>query len=101
MGTRSTRQGPYAENSEPAARWRDALLLVGGYLALDWLNHIHPHGLDVTPWNPPALGSLSGALRGQAAAPLALAILVADAWVRAVAPWLLACGLALQLTAAG
>jgi two-component system sensor kinase FixL len=83
--------------------WRDALLLVGGYLALDWASHIHPlHGLDVTPWNPaPALGLLFLVrYGGQAAAPLALAILVADAWVRELSlPWLLACGLALQLTA--
>jgi two-component system sensor kinase FixL len=83
--------------------WRDALLLVGGYLALDWASHIHPlHGLDVTPWSPaPALGLLFLVrYGGQAAAPLALAILVADAWVRELSlPWLLACGLALQLTA--
>ena len=40
--------------------WRDALLLVGGYLALDWASHTHPlYGLHVTPWSPaPALGLL-------------------------------------------
>ncbi|HRL76733.1 MAG TPA: ATP-binding protein [Candidatus Accumulibacter phosphatis] len=83
--------------------WRDALLLVGGYVALDWASHIHPlHGLDVTPWSPaPALGLLFLVrYGGQAAAPLALAIVAADAWVRELSlPWLLACGLALQLTA--
>ena len=83
--------------------WRDALLLVGGYLALDWASHIHPlHGLDVTPWSPaPALGLLFLVRHGgQAAAPLALAMLTADVWLRELSlPWLLACGLALQLTA--
>ena len=83
--------------------WRDALLLVGGYLALDWASHTHPlYGLHVTPWSPaPALGLLFLMRHGgRAAAPLALAILAADAWVRELSlPWLLACGLALQLTA--
>lgn len=83
--------------------WRDALLLVGGYVALDWASHIHRlHGLDVTPWSPaPALGLLFLArFRGRVAPLLALAIFISDAWVRAPQlPWLLACGQALQLTA--
>ncbi|HNB67720.1 MAG TPA: ATP-binding protein [Accumulibacter sp.] len=83
--------------------WRDAFLLVFGYLALDWASHIHfLHGLDVTPWSPaPALGLLFLVRHGkQAAPPLALAILAADAWTRELAlPGLLAVGLALQLTA--
>ena len=83
--------------------WRDALLLVGGYLALDWASHTHPlYGLHVTAWSPaPALGLLFLMRHGgRAAAPLALAILAADAWVRELSlPWPLACGLALQLTA--
>ena len=65
--------------------WRDFLLLFVGYIALDWASYIHPlHGLNITPWSPaPALG-LVFLLRfsGSAALPLALAILVADAWVR-------------------
>lgn len=76
--------------------WRDALLLVGGYVALDWASHIHRlHGLDVTPWSPaPALGLLFLArFRGRVAPLLALAIFISDAWVRAPQlPWLLACG---------
>lgn len=83
--------------------WRDALLLVGGYLALDWASHTHPlYGLHVTPWSPaPALGLLFLMRHGgRAAAPLALAIFAADAWVRELSlPWLPACGLALQVTA--
>jgi two-component system sensor kinase FixL len=83
--------------------WRDTWLLVVGYVALDWVSHLHPlHGLDVTPWSPaPALG-LIFLVRygGRAVPPLALAILAADAWVRDLPlPWLLACGLALQLSA--
>ena len=39
-------------------RWTDALLLIAGYVALDWASFFHPlHGLSITPWNPaPALG---------------------------------------------
>ena len=38
-------------------RWTDALLLIGGYVALDWMSFFHPlHGSYITPWNPaPAL----------------------------------------------
>jgi len=80
--------------------WRDALLLFLAYLALDRASHIHPlHGLDFTPWSPaPALGLLF-LLRygGKAAVPLALAILVADAWVRDLpASWQLGSVLAIQ-----
>ena len=39
-------------------RWQHALLLVLGYVALDWASYIHAlHGLNITPWSPaPALG---------------------------------------------
>jgi len=83
--------------------WQDALLLVGGYVTLDWASHIHRlHGFDVTPWSPaPALGLLFLVRHGGRAAPLlALAIFAADVWVRGVPlPWPLAGTLALQLTA--
>lgn len=65
--------------------WRDFVLLLAGYVALDWASFLHPlHGLNITPWSPaPALG-LVFLLRfgSNAALPLALAILVADATVR-------------------
>ena len=65
--------------------WHDLLTLLLGYVALDWASFIHPlHGLNITPWNPaPALGLLFLLRFGRnAIVPLALAILMADAWVR-------------------
>jgi two-component system sensor kinase FixL len=65
--------------------WHDFLILLLGYVALDWASFIHPlHGLNITPWNPaPALGLLFLLRFGRnAILPLALAILMADAWVR-------------------
>lgn len=64
---------------------RDFVLLLAGYVALDWASFIHPlHGLNITPWSPaPALGLVFLLRYGRnATPPLALAILVADAWVR-------------------
>ncbi len=71
----------------PTARpgWRDVLALLLGYVALDWASYIYPlHGLNITPWSPaPALGLVFLLRFGKSATPpLALAILVADAWVR-------------------
>ena len=66
-------------------RWPGVLLLVLGYVVLDWASYIHPlHGLNITPWNPaPALGLVFLLRSGRKAAlPLALAIVVADVWVR-------------------
>ena len=39
-------------------RWPHALVLIIGYVALDWASYIHAmHGLNITPWSPaPALG---------------------------------------------
>jgi signal transduction histidine kinase len=39
-------------------RWTHALVLILGYVALDWASYIHAlHGLNITPWSPaPALG---------------------------------------------
>ena len=63
----------------------DIFILLAGYIILDWVSYISPvHGLSITPWNPaPALGLLYLLHFGKhATAPLALAILIADAWVR-------------------
>ncbi len=91
------------KSATPRLGWRETLLLLAGYLVLDWASHVHPmHGLDVTPWSPaPALGLLYLVrYGGRAVPPLALAILAADAWVRNLPlPWPLACGLAVQLSA--
>ncbi|HEX5802438.1 MAG TPA: MASE1 domain-containing protein, partial [Azospira sp.] len=65
--------------------WFDHLLLLVGYVLLDWASYIHPlYGLNITPWSPaPALGVFFLARRGGRVAPtLWLAILVADVWVR-------------------
>jgi signal transduction histidine kinase len=65
--------------------WTDALVLIAGYVALDWASFFHPlHGLNITPWNPaPALGLVFLLRFGwRAAVPLALAVLLAEVWVR-------------------
>jgi two-component system sensor kinase FixL len=65
--------------------WRDFLLLLAGYVALDWASYIHPlHGLNITPWSPaPALG-LVFLLRFDARVvlPMAVAIVLAETMVR-------------------
>ena len=69
----------------PRLGLRDIAILLLGYVVLDWASYIHPlHGLNITPWNPaPALGLLFLLRFGRnATLPLALAILMADAWVR-------------------
>jgi signal transduction histidine kinase len=69
----------------PRPGWRDVLTMLVGYVALDWASYIHPlHGLNITPWNPaPALGLVFLLRFGRnGALPLALAILMADVWVR-------------------
>lgn len=80
----------------------DVLILLLGYIVLDWASYIHPlHGLNITPWNPaPALGLLYLLHFGKYAAPaLAAAILVADAWVRNLPlPLVISVGLAVLLT---
>ena len=65
--------------------WRDLLTLLLGYVVLDWASYFHSlHELNITPWNPaPALGLLFLLRFGKnAIVPLALAIFLADAWVR-------------------
>jgi hypothetical protein len=68
--------------------WADALLLIAGYLALDWMSFFHPlHGPYITPWNPaPALGLVFVLRYGWKAAlpPLALAVLLAEIWVHSL-----------------
>lgn len=65
--------------------WYDVLVLLLGYVVLDWASYLHPlYGLNITAWNPaPALGLIFLLRFGRKAiVPLALAILVADGWVR-------------------
>lgn len=69
----------------PRLGWRDLVVLLVGYVALDWVSYLHAlHGLNITPWSPaPALGLVFLLRFGRnAVPPLALAILMADAWVR-------------------
>ena len=66
-------------------RWSDVLILILGYVALDWASYIHSlHRLNITPWSPaPAIGLLYLLRFGKRATlPLAFAILLADALVR-------------------
>lgn len=82
--------------------WRDVLILLAGYVVLDWASYFHPlHGLNITPWNPaPALGLVFMLRFGRnAAPPLALTIVIADAWVRDLsAPLPISIGLSALLT---
>ncbi|MBI3917210.1 MAG: MASE1 domain-containing protein [Betaproteobacteria bacterium] len=66
-------------------RWTDPLLLIAGYVALDWASFFHPlHGLSITPWNPaPALGLVFVLRFGwKAVYPLVAAVFLGDWWVR-------------------
>ncbi len=72
-------------NSSLRPHWFDHLLLLFGYVLLDWVSYIHPlYGLNITPWSPgPALGVFFLVRYGGRVVPtLWLAILVADVWVR-------------------
>lgn len=65
--------------------WQHILILLSGYVALDWVSYIHAlHGLNITPWSPaPALGLVFLIRFGKKAVlPLILAIFLADLWVR-------------------
>lgn len=66
-------------------RWHDIAVLILGYVALDWASFIHPlHGLNITPWNPaPALGLIFLLRFGRwMTLPIAVAIVLAETWVR-------------------
>src|SRR5690606_16789521 len=66
-------------------RWMHAVLLVVGYVLLDWASYIHAlHGLNITPWSPgPALGLAFVMHFGAKVAPiLFVAIVLADSVVR-------------------
>ncbi len=66
-------------------QWLDAVALVVGFIALDWVSYFHPlHGLNITPWDPaPALGLVFVLRFGwRAALLIALAIFLGDAWIR-------------------
>ncbi len=74
-----------AMSSPLRPRWRDVTFLILGYVALDWASFIHPlHGLNITPWNPaPALGLIFLLRFGNwIVLPMALAIVIAETWVR-------------------
>lgn len=66
---------------------RHALLLLAGYVALDWASYYQPlHDLNITPWNPAAALAVVFLLRygWRAAVPIPIAIIIGDAWVRAI-----------------
>lgn len=66
-------------------RWLDALVLVSGFIALDWVSYFHPlHSLNITPWDPaPALGLVFVLRFGwRVALLIALAIFLGDVWLR-------------------
>ena len=66
-------------------RWHDVLLLIAGYVVLDWASYIHAsHGVNITPWSPaPALGLVFVMRFGPIAGfVLFLAILLAEAIIR-------------------
>lgn len=83
-------------------RWRELVLLVAGYVGLDWTSYIHPlHGLNITPWNPaPALGVLFLMRFGKRAVlPIICAIVLAEIWVRGLpVDFFITLGIALMLT---
>lgn len=69
----------------PRPTWRELMVLVLGYVVLDWASYIHPlHGLNITPWNPaPALGLVFLLRFGLGAIPaMAIAIVLAETMVR-------------------
>jgi signal transduction histidine kinase len=66
-------------------RWHDVILLIVGYVVLDWASFIHPlHALNITPWNPaPALGLIYLLRFGRwMTLPIAVSIVLAETWVR-------------------
>jgi signal transduction histidine kinase len=77
--------GPYGPLREMQAvkrpGLRQVLVLLAGYVLLDWGSYVHPlYGLNITPWNPgPALAIVMLLRHGWTLLPvLALAIVAAD-----------------------
>src|SRR5581483_11746515 len=94
-----------SEKNQRRRHWVDAgrvVIFVAAYVLLDWASYIHPlYGLNITPWNPAiALGLLlllRSGMRG--AAPLLIAIVIAEAWVRGLrTPIAVTVGLSVLLT---
>lgn len=72
--------------------WSDSLVLIAGYLALDWMSFFHPlHGHFITPWNPAPALALVFILRFGCVAvlPLSAAVLLNEVWVHSLAAALL------------
>lgn len=80
-----------------------AIALVAGYVMLDWVSYVHPlYGLNITPWSPASALALLGFVQFGwiAAAPVGLAIFLADVWVRGL-PMPILAALALAALLAG
>lgn len=80
---RIDRKPPMPNPLRPA--WRDLVILLFGYLVLDWASYIHPlHGLNITPWNPAPALCLVFLLRfdTRVVLPMAIAIVLAETMVR-------------------
>ncbi len=66
-------------------KWPEAMVLTAGFVFLDWVSYLHPlYGFNITPWSPASALGLVGFLHFGwfAAAPVGLAILLSDIWVR-------------------
>ena len=66
-------------------RWYDVLLLVAGYVVLDWASYIHAsHGVNITPWSPAAALGLVFVMRFGPLAGIVLfiAIVLAEGVIR-------------------
>lgn len=86
-----------------AADARDALLLGGCYVALDWASSIYPLGpFNITPWNPPpALSIVWMLLGGLRYAPVVFAAILAGDLLIRQAPGGLPLSIATSLILAG
>ena len=66
-------------------RWYDVVLLVAGYVVLDWASYIHAsHGVNITPWSPAAALGLVFIMRFGPVAGFVLffAIILAELMIR-------------------
>ena len=65
--------------------WRDVVLLIAGYIVLDWASYIHAsHGVNITPWSPAAALGLVFVMRFGALSCIVLffAIVLAETVIR-------------------